>query len=40
LLLLTPAIAGINGAEFGDFEAFLQGGTYRGDCRNLSMSYP
>jgi hypothetical protein len=34
LLPLILAIAGINGAEFGVFEAFLQGGTYRGDCRN------
>jgi hypothetical protein len=40
LLLLTPAIVSVNSAEIGDFEAFLQGGTYRGDCRNLSMGYP
>lgn len=34
------AIVSINGAETNGFEAFLQGATYRGDCRNLSMGYP
>jgi hypothetical protein len=28
------AIVSVNSAEISDFEAFLQGGTYRGDCRN------
>ena len=34
------AIASINSSNYIDFEGFLQGGTYLGDCRNLSMRYP
>jgi hypothetical protein len=34
LLPLILAIVSVNSAEIGDFEAFLQGGTYRGDRRN------
>ena len=33
-------IVGINSVGISNFEGILQGGTYLGDCRNLSMRYP